>query len=152
LKRRETIGEIFLPINIVMTINIFSNTLMKHYGKIKNLKIDFLDEERFVEDLVKLEGKDIVFTLKENKDFRTNQQNKLWWKYMQIMGNELGYDKDEMHDICKLKFLKRERYEDGIRVEYLKSTAQLTKKEFKKLVDDVIIWAAKTFSINLPNE
>ena len=125
---------------------------MKHYGKIKNLKIDFLDEERFVEDLVNLEGKDIVFTLKENKDYRTNQQNKLWWKYMQIMGNELGYDKDEMHDICKLKFLKRERYEDGIKVEYLKSTAQLTKKEFKNLVDEVIIWAAKTFSINLPNE
>ena len=125
---------------------------MKHYGKIKNLKIDFLDEERFVEDLVKLEGKDIIFTLKENKDFRTNQQNKLWWKYMQIMGNELGYNKDEMHDICKLKFLKRERVEDGIKVEYLKSTAQLTKKEFKKLVDEVIIWAAKTFSINLPNE
>ena len=125
---------------------------MKHYGKIKNLKIDFLDEERFVEDLLKLEGKDIIFTLTENKYFRTNQQNKLWWKYMQIMGNELGYNKDEMHDICKLKFLKRERVEDGIKVEYLKSTAQLTKKEFKKLVDEVIIWAAKTFSINLPNE
>ena len=125
---------------------------MKHYGKIKNLKIDFLDEERFVESLLKLEGKDIIFTLKENKDYRTNSQNKLWWKYMQIMGDELGYSKDEFHDICKLKFLKRERYEDGIKVEYLKSMAQLTKKEFKKLVDDVIIWAAKTFSINLPNE
>ena len=125
---------------------------MKHFGKIKNLKIDFLDEERFVEDLLKLEGKDIIFTILENKDYRTNSQNKLWWKYMQIMGGELGYSKNEFHDICKLKFLKRERFEDGIKVEYLKSTAQLTKKEFKKLVDDVIIWAAKTFSINLPNE
>tara|TARA_R100000655_G_scaffold17342_2_gene37113 strand:+ start:800 stop:1177 length:378 start_codon:yes stop_codon:yes gene_type:complete len=125
---------------------------MKHYGKIQNLKINFLDEERFVEDLVKLEGKDIVFTLIENKDFRTNEQNKLWWKYMQIMGDELGYTKDEFHDICKLKFLKRERVEDGIKVEYLKSTAQLTKKEFKDLVDKLIIWAAKNFSINLPNE
>ena len=125
---------------------------MKHYGKIKNLKIDFLDEERFVESLLKLEGKDIIFTLKENKDYRTNSQNKLWWKYMQILGADLGYSKDEMHDICKLKFLKRERFEDGIKVEYLKSTAQLTKKEFTKLVDDVIIWAAQTFSINLPNE
>jgi len=125
---------------------------MKHFGKIKNLKIDFLDEERFVEDLVKLEGKDITFTILENKDYRTNTQNKLWWKYMQIMGSELGYSKEEFHDICKLKFLKRERFEDGIKVEYLKSTAQLTKKEFKKLVDDVIIWAAQTFSINLPNE
>jgi len=125
---------------------------MKHFGKIKNLKIDFLDEERFVEDLVKLEGKDITFTILENKDYRTNTQNKLWWKYMQIMGSELGYSKEEFHDICKLKFLKRERFEDGKKVEYLKSTTQLTKKEFKKLVDDVIIWAAQTFSINLPNK
>ena len=125
---------------------------MKHFGKIKNLKIDFLDEERFVEDLLKFDGMNIVFTLSENKDFRTNSQNKLWWKYMHILGQELGYTKNEMHDICKLKFLKRERVEDGIKVEYLKSTAQLTKKEFKKLVDDVIIWAAQTFSINLPNE
>ncbi len=125
---------------------------MKHFGKIKNFKIDFLDEERFVADLLKFDGMDIVFTLSENKDFRTNSQNKLWWKYMDIMGGDLGYSKNEMHDICKLKFLKRERVEDGIKVEYLKSTAQLTKKEFKKLVDDVIIWAASTFSINLPNE
>ena len=125
---------------------------MKHFGRINNLKIDFLDEERFVDDLMKLDGKDIVFTLSENKDYRTNSQNKLWWKYMDILGMELGYTKNEMHDICKLKFLKRERVEDGIKVEYLKSTAQLTKKEFKKLVDDVIICAAQTFSINLPNE
>ena len=125
---------------------------MKHYGKINKLKIDFLDEERFVEDLVKLEGKDIIFTILENKDYRTNAQNKLWWKYMQILSTDLGFTKDEMHDLCKIKFLKRERFEDGIKVEYLKSTAQLTKKEFKKLVDDVIIWAAQTFSINLPNE
>ena len=125
---------------------------MKHFGKINKLKIDFLDEERFVDDLMKLEGKDIIFTILENKDYRTNSQNKLWWKYMQILSTDLGFTKDEMHDLCKIKFLKRERFEDGIKVEYLKSTAQLTKKEFKKLVDDVIIWAAKTFSINLPNE
>ena len=125
---------------------------MKHYGRIKNLKIDFLDEERFVSNLLKLEGKDIIFTISENKDYRTKEQNKLWWKYMQILSADLGYSKDEMHDICKLKFLKRERFDDGIKIEYLKSTAQLTKKEFKILVDEVIIWAAKTFSINLPNE
>jgi hypothetical protein len=39
-----------------------------------------------------------------------------------------------------------------MKVEYLKSTAQLTKKEFRELIDLVIIWAAQTFSINLPNE
>ena len=125
---------------------------MKHFGKIKNLKIDFLDEERFVEDLLKFEGKDIIFTLSENKDYRTNSQNKLWWKYMHIMGADLGYTKNEMHDICKLKFLERERIEDGLKIKYLKSTAALTKKEFRELIDLVIIWAAQTFSINLPND
>ena len=125
---------------------------MKHYGKIKNLKIDFLDEERFVDDLLKFDGKDVVFTLSENKDYRTNSQNKLWWKYMQILGLELGYTKNEMHDIAKLKFLERERIEDGLKIKYLKSTTALTKKEFKELIDLIIIWAAQTFSINLPNE
>ena len=125
---------------------------MKHFGKIKNLKIDFLDEERFVEDLLKFEGKNIVILISENKDYRTNSQNKLWWKYMEIMGGELGYTKNEFHDIAKLKFLQRERIEDGRKIKYLKSTTSLTKKEFKELVDAVIIWAASTFSINLPNE
>lgn len=125
---------------------------MKHFGKIKNLKIDLLDEERFIEDLLKFEGKNIVILISENKDYRTNSQNKLWWKYMEIMGGELGYIKNEMHDIAKLKFLERERIENGVKIKYLKSTTSLTKKEFKDLVDAVVIWAASTFSINLPNE
>ena len=125
---------------------------MKHFGKIRNHKINFIDEERFLEDLIKFEGKDIVINISENKDFRTNFQNKLWWKYMEIMGGELGYTKSEMHDIAKVKFLLREKIENGKKFKYLKSTAKLTKKEFKELVDAVIIWAASTFSINLPNE
>ena len=68
------------------------------------------------------------------------------------MGLELGYTKNEMHDLAKLKFLQRERIEGGLKIKYLKSTTALTKKEFKELIDLIIIWAAQTFSINLPNE
>ena len=125
---------------------------MKHFGRIKNLEIDFLDEEKLLEDLLKFDGKDIIFSISENKDYRTNSQNKLWWKYMEIMGLELGYTKNEMHDLAKLKFLQRERIEGGLKIKYLKSTTALTKKEFRELIDLVIIWAAQTFSVNLPNE
>ena len=125
---------------------------MKHFGRIKNLEIDFLDEEKLLEDLLKFDGKDIIFSISENKDYRTNSQNKLWWKYMEIMGLELGYTKNEMHDLAKLKFLQRERIEGGLKIKYLKSTTALTKKEFRDLIESVIIWAASTFSINLPNE
>ena len=57
-----------------------------------------------------------------------------------------------MEDARMGKAKKNNRAPIDPKVEYLKSTAQLTKKEFKILVDEVIIWAAKTFSINLPNE
>jgi len=125
---------------------------MKHYGNINKCKIDFLDEERFIEDLVKHDGMDIVITISENKDFRTNSQNKLWWRYMLILSKELGFTKNEMHDVCKIKFLKRERMESGKKITYLKSTTQLTRKEFTELVDNLIMWSTQTFNINLPNE
>ena len=125
---------------------------MKHYGRIKKGKLELLDEQRFIDDLIALDGVDIVLTVSENKDFRTNSQNKLYWKICTILGDEIGYTKQETHDIIKTKFLQRERIEDGRKIKYLKSTTQLTKKEFTKLVNDITIWVAQTFSISLPYE
>ena len=77
---------------------------MKHYGRIKKGKLELLDEQRFIDDLIALDGVDIVLTVSENKDFRTNSQNKLYWKICTILGDEIGYTKQETHDIIKTKF------------------------------------------------
>ena len=71
---------------------------------------------------------------------------------MTIMAEHLGYQKEEMHEICKYRFLKRELVNEntGEVYEYLKSTTDLTTVEFSELIEVVIQWSAESFSIILP--
>jgi len=97
-------------------------------------------------------GKRIQITIERLKVKRSDRQNRLWWAYMNLLSNELGYDKDEMHEICKFKFLKREKVCEitGEIFEYLGSTAKLTKIEFAEVTSQLIRWSAETFKIILP--
>ena len=110
-------------------------------------KTTLVDYIRGIEDGTKVEVE-----ITETPDIRTNKQNKLWWAWMQIIGNELGYSKNETHDILKYKFLLREEIIEGETNQYIKSTATLTKTEFNKLTKDVYFWANDTLNINLPND
>lgn len=126
---------------------------MKAFGKIQKGKIIFNDKAEFIDSIAKMEdGIKIVIEVREAKDVRTNSQNRLWWSWMKLIGDEIGYGKQEIHDILKYKFLLREEMIDGEMHQNLKSTTTLTKKEFKKLTKDVFYWANDTFNINLPNE
>ena len=110
-------------------------------------KTTLVDYIRGIEDGTKVEVE-----ITETPDVRTNKQNKLWWAWMKIIGNELGYSKNEVHDILKYKFLLREEINDGETTQHLKSTSTLTKKELNKLTQDVFFWANDTLNINLPND
>lgn len=104
------------------------------------------------EDLKKFEGKRICLTIGRLKSTRSNAQNKYWWTLMNILSKELGYTKDEIHEICKYKFLKLEKVDpaSGEIFEYLGSTTKLNKTEFADMVNELIRWSAETFDIVLP--
>ncbi len=91
-------------------------------------------------------------TFKKPSSKRSVEQNKLWWMYVTILADEKGYTKEEMHEICKMKFLKREKVDEqtGETFEYLKSTTKLTKLEFAELINQLQIWAAQSLGIVLP--
>ena len=127
---------------------------LKAFGKIVNGKIVFDDKAKFINDIAKFDNDiKIVIEVREAKDIRTNAQNRLWWKWIEIISDELGYaDKQEIHNILKYKFLLKEEMIDGEIHQGLKSTTTLTKEEFGKLTQDVFFWANDTFNINLPNE
>jgi len=126
---------------------------LKLFGTIKNKKIVFDDKEELIDGVNNfVEGTRVVINIKEAKDVRTNQQNKLYWKWIEIMGDSLGYTKEEAHSLIKYKFLLREEIIDGETNHYLKSTSTLSKTEFSKLTQDILFWANDTFNINLPNE
>ena len=127
---------------------------MKAFGKILKGKIVFDDKAKFLNDISKFDNDiKIVIEVREAKDIRTNAQNRLWWKWIEIIADELGYeDKQEIHSILKYKFLLKEEMIDGDLHQGLKSTTTLTQQEFSKLTQDVFYWANDTFNINLPNE
>jgi|TARA_R110002094_G_scaffold40895_1_gene53244 hypothetical protein len=126
---------------------------LKASGKIQKGKIIFDNKADFISSIAKMEdGIKIIIEVREAKDIRTNSQNRLWWKWMEIISSEIGYEKQEIHDILKYKFLLREEMIDGEMHQNLKSTTTLTKKEFNKLTQDVFYWANDTFNINLPND
>lgn len=126
---------------------------MKAFGKIKKGKIVFDDKAKFLNDVSEFhEGARVVIQVNEAQDVRSNQQNKLWWVWMQYIGDELGYNSQEINDILKYKFLMMDETIEGETHQIIKSTSTLTKEEFNKLTKDVYFWANDTFNINLPNE
>ena len=126
---------------------------MKAFGKIVKGKIIFDDRAKFLNDVSKFDDDiKVVIEVREAKDIRTNAQNRLWWKWIDIISSETGNDKTEIHSILKYKFLLREEIIDGEIHQGLKSTTTLSKEEFAKLTQDVFFWANDTLNINLPNE
>ena len=126
---------------------------MKAFGKIVKGKIVFNNKAKFLNDVPEFhEGTIVVIRINEAKDVRTNQQNKLWWAWMQIIGDTIGYSKNETHDIMKYKFLLREEVIEGESRQYIKSTTTLSKEDFNKIAQDVFFWANDTLNIKLPNE
>ena len=126
---------------------------MKAFGKIIKGKILFDDRAKFLNDVAKFDDDiKIVIEVREAKDIRTNAQNRLWWKWIELIADETGNEKQEIHSILKYKFLLKEEMIDGELHQGLKSTTTLTKEEFAKLTQEVFYCANDTLNINLPNE
>ena len=90
---------------------------------------------------------------------RNLNQNALYWKWCEIIGDDIGYTKDEMHEHFAVAFLgvteKQMSYVDDIGEQKQillrkpKSTKDLTKSEFSEYMTKVEIFAA-TQEIALP--
>jgi hypothetical protein len=125
---------------------------MKHFGTVKNGKLILKDKIRFKNEVQSYNGKEVVIKIREKQDSRSIEQNALWWTWMTIIGNSIGYSKEDMHKVLKYKFLKRKEVKDGVETIVIKSTATLSKNEFNQLLNDVYYWANDTLNIRLPSE
>lgn len=89
--------------------------------------------------------------IKPYKKNRSLQQNKYMWKCLQIIGDELGYTPEELHEAIKFKFLGTETRKTifGQEYETVRSTTGLTTKEFAEHMDKIQAFAMSQ-SIVLP--
>lgn len=125
---------------------------LDYYSDVKEGKLQKNVSERIKNDLKHFEGKRVEIRIQKLKTKRSDRQNRLWWLYMGILSKELGFTKDEIHEVAKFKFLKREKIDErtGLVFTYLGSSASLGKSDFADLVTDLIRWVAEDFGIVLP--
>ena len=124
---------------------------MKSFGIIKKGNLILNNKQQFKDQLVELEGKEVVIKITERNNNRTKDQNSLFWKWVEIISNETGYTKEETKELISYKFLKRERVdEEGYTETYLRGTSTLNKKEFNNFMNELSFWSNSTLNITLP--
>ena len=121
-------------------------------AKVKDGVLEGLPRKKMKQQLLHFEGKQVEVIVRRVKKTRSSQQNRLLWLYFQILGDYLGYSKQEMHNIIQFKFLKREKVDEttGEVFQYLAGTSNLTTLEFAELFEEIYNWSAETFGVILP--
>ena len=79
-------------------------------------------------------------TIVEYKSKRSDIQNNRYWSLMTEFGNFLGYTKDELHEICRYKFLRNFIEIEGEQLPLLKTTTKLTTAEMADYQNEIERW------------
>lgn len=118
-----------------------------------HLKLD--DPAAFARQVARLANRPIEISIKQARSQRSGNQNRYWWGVViPILSEHLGYDKDEMHEAIKYKFLRLDAEPDAHGLVRMRGTSVLNTKEFTDLIEEVVTWAWAEFGvvIPLPNE
>lgn len=83
---------------------------------------------------------------------RSNPQNKIYWKWISIIGNELGYHREEMHEEFATRFIGtvEKTTLSGSKLIEPVSTTTLTTKEFAEYLVKIEAFAMGE-NIRLPS-
>lgn len=106
--------------------------------------------------------------ISENKPDRSAAQNRLYWVYVTIIGQTLGYSKEEMHEVFKRRHLVpimlrddehfnallvrvKKAADDGVMRSFVRllSTTHLSLAQFAEYLRDIELFAI-SMSITLP--
>lgn len=122
---------------------------------VKGAKPQFSEEQR--KKLNKLfaerEGKLVQVAIGDIEKSRSGQQNKfLWGVVYALLADKTGYTAEEMHEICRYKFLPRKYLIiDGEEVEIRKSTTKLTTTEFEAYIERIRVFASSELQVVIPD-
>jgi len=125
---------------------------MKHLAKIINGKFMYTNPKRLESQLKKLDDTSVVVDVYKHIPKRSGALNQYYWKVVvSILGEELGYSKEEMHEVLKAKFLYKKEQIGGEWVRISLSTTNLNNKEFIEYVDKIKMFASMELSIYIPD-
>lgn len=84
------------------------------------------------------EEQKVTVTYDPSKPKRSQEQNRYYWFYLNIISEDIGYTKEELHDYFKSKYLTKEIKEIlGVKTRIRRSTTDLDKFEFMELINSI---------------
>ena len=119
-------------------------------GEIKDKKLVIFNNDKYSQYLRSTfeEGDNVTVIIKKKRRNRSLNQNKYYWGVViPILGDELGYSPDEMHEALKFKFLRNGGNDDLPKVT---PSSSLNTKEFEDLMVQIRTWSATELHVNIP--
>ena len=105
---------------------------------IENGTMKARNKEAFHSFKKKNEGETFKVEFDDNLPSRTQKQNRFYWKYLEIIAEETGNNKDTLHLLFKNMFLSKGADEAfGKAVRKTRSTTDLNKKEFTEYIKQI---------------
>ena len=119
------------------------------YGQVKDGKLKLDAPQSYLVELSRLEGQRIELTIRKERHTRSLRQNKYYWGVIiEILSDNFGYEKEEMHEALKFKFLKKHGDTDLVTVG---STAKFSTAKFTEYIDEIIRWASTEYQVVIPS-
>ena len=124
---------------------------MNFYGLKKDGKLNFFKRKTLDTFILSLKDGPFVLSLKSGGKKRTLPQNAYYWSVViDYLRRHFGYEEQEMHDALRWQFLKV-RSDDPKKPDTVKSTTDLSTKEFIEYLDTIIRWAAVEYGVVIPD-
>lgn len=119
-------------------------------GRIEKGKVLLDNQNRYLVQLSKLEGQRIELVLRKEKSKRSiNQNNYYFGVVVEILADYCGYEREEMHEALKEKFLSAIPDDHGLRK--IKSTTKLNTIEMEEYLEKIRRWASVELNCYIPN-
>ena len=118
---------------------------MIFFGNIKDGKLELEVPKKFFDYIASLPEKRMRIKMQVARKIRSLDQNNLYWKWLTVMADELGYDTEELHASFKAMFL----VDRSQKIPLVRSTTMLNTKEFSTYLDKIEKQASE-LNIKLP--
>lgn len=128
-------------------------------AKVEKGKLLIYGKKLFNDYLSTLDGKDVRIVVGKLEKQRSNKENAYYWGVaIKLISEEIGLSAEETHEALKILFLKKHidfQILNKIEpIEYVRSTASLSTKEFEEYLENIRMWAASFLNcqVPMPNE
>lgn len=110
------------------------------------------DRERVISYIGRLPDKPYDINIDVHRVKRSTSQNALYWLWLDIVADETGNSRDELHDVFRTKFLPVAEHEVlGVVVRELPTTTKLSTDQFTTYLNQIEVFCNTELGIVLPH-